>query len=112
MLGCGKEYVCLMPVVILTPTNLWRIFIIELRKKTSFIQAEDGIRHGTVTGVQTCALPICRGRGAPEVAFALPDHDAIRVRRLVERFSHLLFAERHPCDFVAVPPPLGRHLSW
>src|SRR6266568_2520663 len=42
-----------------------------------FFQAEDGIRDGTVTGVQTCALPICfgiatlsaylyvRGRGLP-----------------------------------------------
>src|SRR6266702_8199270 len=27
-----------------------------------FFQAEDGIRDGHVTGVQTCALPIC-GRG-------------------------------------------------
>src|SRR6266481_8735738 len=26
-----------------------------------FFQAEDGIRDGTVTGVQTCALPICLG---------------------------------------------------
>src|SRR6266481_3094963 len=26
-----------------------------------FFQAEDGIRDGTVTGVQTCALPIRRG---------------------------------------------------
>src|SRR6266481_181075 len=26
-----------------------------------FFQAEDGIRDGTVTGVQTCALPICVG---------------------------------------------------
>src|SRR5689334_24646842 len=26
-----------------------------------FFQAEDGIRDGTVTGVQTCALPICTG---------------------------------------------------
>src|SRR3989338_2591549 len=26
-----------------------------------FLQAEDGIRDGTVTGVQTCALPIYRG---------------------------------------------------
>src|SRR2546430_13525551 len=26
-----------------------------------FFQAEDGIRDLTVTGVQTCALPICRG---------------------------------------------------
>src|SRR3989337_545885 len=24
-----------------------------------FFQAEDGIRYATVTGVQTCALPIC-----------------------------------------------------
>src|SRR2546430_17418460 len=39
-----------------------------------FFQAEDGIRDLTVTGVQTCALPICpsssareAGRWAPEV---------------------------------------------
>src|SRR6266568_7872446 len=32
-----------------------------------FFQAEDGIRDGTVTGVQTCALPICGrdGEGLP-----------------------------------------------
>src|SRR5438309_4484166 len=33
-----------------------------------FFQAEDGIRDGTVTGVQTCALPIyfsCRGFTGP-----------------------------------------------
>src|SRR3712207_8731742 len=32
-----------------------------------FFQAEDGIRDIGVTGVQTCALPICppRGGGAP-----------------------------------------------
>src|SRR5580692_7376421 len=30
-----------------------------------FFQAEDGIRDLTVTGVQTCALPICSGRPAP-----------------------------------------------
>src|SRR5689334_23926438 len=28
-----------------------------------FFQAEDGIRDGTVTGVQTCALPIFRASG-------------------------------------------------
>src|SRR3989449_6715451 len=27
-----------------------------------FFQAEDGIRDVAVTGVQTCALPICRAR--------------------------------------------------
>src|SRR5207253_8141035 len=30
-----------------------------------FFQAEDGIRDGHVTGVQTCALPICRMVGQP-----------------------------------------------
>src|SRR2546430_8940271 len=35
-----------------------------------FFQAEDGIRDLTVTGVQTCALPICHRRG--EVLFRKP----------------------------------------
>src|SRR5256886_8895062 len=35
------------------PRRLWWGF---------FFQAEDGIRDLTVTGVQTCALPISRGR--------------------------------------------------
>src|SRR5689334_16219135 len=30
-----------------------------------FFQEEDGIRDGTVTGVQTCALPICHGPHRP-----------------------------------------------
>src|SRR5438876_7897669 len=30
-----------------------------------FFQAEDGIRGGRVTGVQTCALPISDGTGQP-----------------------------------------------
>src|SRR5689334_25163370 len=34
-----------------------------------FFQAEDGIRDGTVTGVQTCALPISLQRGAAAVAY-------------------------------------------
>src|SRR5260370_41915345 len=29
-----------------------------------FLQAEDGIRDSSVTGVQTCALPICGNRGS------------------------------------------------
>src|SRR4051794_41594284 len=29
-----------------------------------FFQAEDGIRDGRMTGVQTCALPISRSRGS------------------------------------------------
>src|SRR5205085_8972836 len=37
-------------------------------------QAEDGIRYLTVTGVQTCALPICRV-------------GAIRILELLQRYS-------------------------
>src|SRR5690348_8191183 len=33
------------------------------RVKIFFFQAEDGIRDGRVTGVQTCALPILAGTG-------------------------------------------------
>src|SRR6266545_6809133 len=37
-----------------------------------FFQAEDGIRDKLVTGVQTCALPICMGqRGAGPVRRAM-----------------------------------------
>src|SRR2546430_7210153 len=34
------------------------------RRQLFFFQAEDGIRDLTVTGVQTCALPIYAARGA------------------------------------------------
>src|SRR5258706_4732977 len=40
-----------------------------------FFQAEDGIRYWSVTGVQTCALPICR---AAWVAVGLPDREHAR----------------------------------
>src|SRR6266498_6030780 len=33
-----------------------------------FFQAEDGIRDADVTGVQTCALPICPARHGPRSA--------------------------------------------
>src|SRR5256886_10091708 len=36
-----------------------------------FFQAEDGIRDLTVTGVQTCALPICVNAGSLEREFAM-----------------------------------------
>src|SRR6267154_6535387 len=40
----------------------------EKRKVVFFFQAEDGIRDGRVTGVQTCALPISRRITALETA--------------------------------------------
>src|SRR5438309_1836563 len=39
---------------------LWKTPIFP--SNSFFFQAEDGIRDGTVTGVQTCALPICTNR--------------------------------------------------
>src|SRR6266581_1361907 len=51
-------------------THVWDIRITDENDKLIcisrcifFFQAEDGIRDGRVTGVQTCALPICDGRG-------------------------------------------------
>src|SRR5437588_7807857 len=41
-----------------------------------FFQAEDGIRDHCVTGVQTCALPICDRNGFERLSIEL-DHDAL-----------------------------------
>src|SRR5215467_3735402 len=72
--------------------------------KVFFFQAEDGIRDYKVTGVQTCALPICRGRSAAARSSALrdlrPAHaawcpSALPVRRQVAVLSREFFG-RHP----------------
>src|SRR5689334_6030835 len=56
-------------------------YVMPLKKKVIlfFFQAEDGIRDGTVTGVQTCALPISpigsresRGRCGHTIATSRP----------------------------------------
>src|SRR2546430_13258075 len=52
-----------------------------------FLKAEDGIRYLTVTGVQTCALPICR--------------DPL----------HVPFARGAAFDFVLLFPRLGREIA-
>src|SRR5438034_7223069 len=52
-----------------------------------FFQAEDGIRDHCVTGVQTCALPICEGAvldSTDEGEVLLPDLARQMMRRLVE----------------------------
>src|SRR2546430_4532964 len=45
-----------------------------------FFQAEDGIRDLTVTGVQTCALPICTRRSCARARH----HDVERARKTDE----------------------------
>src|SRR5438093_13449125 len=71
-----------------------------------FFQAEDGIRDWSVTGVQTCALPICRDhapacrlrRGAASPA---RDHDRDRGRgredRIQRRHDDRAPARLHSC---------------
>src|SRR5688572_31897672 len=50
-----------------------------------FFQAEDGIRDLTVTGVQTCALPICIWpRRILERVHALVTNSARQAHRLLE----------------------------
>src|SRR2546430_5527361 len=49
-----------------------------------FIQAEDGIRDLTVTGVQTCALPIWGAVDADGLAAREPVGGAVRVGEQVE----------------------------
>src|SRR5689334_24338351 len=46
-----------------------------------FFQAEDGIRDGTVTGVQTCALPIFDA-GAAQRSFCASLAEALAGRRI------------------------------
>ena len=42
-----------------------------------FFQAEDGIRDHCVTGVQTCALPICVGWVAAQLMMSQVKQDTV-----------------------------------
>src|SRR5207245_4543009 len=60
-----------------------------------FFQAEDGIRDATVTGVQTCALPILMNACAiPELMLGLDSAiqagDTDKVRRLEQRLQEFI----------------------
>src|SRR5439155_8656708 len=46
-----------------------------------FFQAEDGIRDGHVTGVQTCALPICDNLKLRTRARSAPANECPRAKR-------------------------------
>src|SRR5438876_11194165 len=54
-----------------------------------FFQAEDGIRDGRVTGVQTCALPILTGNRAMVIEVVSPEEITCRFAdgRLEDRFT-------------------------
>src|SRR3989442_9203065 len=54
-----------------------------------FFQAEDGIRDADVTGVQTCALPICWKLLALIQGYA-PEQPAVPVRRIGPKYLERL----------------------
>src|SRR2546430_13254157 len=70
-------------------TNVFTSYLIVF-----FFQAEDGIRDLTVTGVQTCALPIWAelGHDAPAVAAKLQVLGTIFLRLIRVIIAPLLFA--------------------
>src|SRR5207245_7043931 len=77
-----------------------------------FFQAEDGIRDATVTGVQTCALPIFRVLGPACLANPFAAYPVLRSglparRRLPEigRRSDVVVGCRNPQDML---PEIGR----
>src|SRR2546430_2948078 len=104
-----------MSCVIFTNTSVRQQFALLL----FFFQAEDGIRDLTVTGVQTCALPIyCRGARGAEALRRDDRRGEPRARRLRAaragptdgaaraRLHDLPRSERTPA--AARPRPLGR----
>src|SRR6266508_5530174 len=64
-----------------------------------FFQAEDGIRDGHVTGVQTCALPICR----PAPPARSCGRDAARRAALMARGARARAADRRGAQRGATP---------
>src|SRR5690348_90577 len=62
-----------------------------------FFQAEDGIRDGRVTGVQTCALPIWSRAGCPSVASA------------TSTVHHSRYCTTLAMAWSAVASPVGRY---
>src|SRR5437867_11702844 len=69
-----------------------------------FFQAEDGIRDRTVTGVQTCALPICMRRGPT------PPGD-VRGARVLALFGDSLTTDHiSPAGSIAKDGPAGKYL--
>src|SRR5256886_8810204 len=90
--------------VLLSPTlNFWPVWFSWTLLLFFFFQAEDGIRDLTVTGVQTCALPIshqCRlrqWRQHPACSRRTP-REAVQARSSIRTRRSIRQAIRHRRD--------------
>src|SRR2546422_1442905 len=64
-----------------------------------FFQAEDGIRDVAVTGVQTCALPICLVlTGTADLSYSLPSRARFRVNIFQQRGVYSIVMRVIPTD--------------
>src|SRR5207237_6624497 len=80
-----------------------------------FFQAEDGIRDSSVTGVQTCALPICSRRNASlrkllRRSFRHLSRDSFLNDAFLRELARLTWRQRNGRDQIAglVRPQIGR----
>src|SRR5438094_465512 len=105
-IACGGlrwKYVLARLGTPLATAEALRLFYISAFFNTFFFQAEDGIRDRTVTGVQTCALPIY-------LAGADPRHALLAAAAPRDRAGHGLPARRARSDPLAdVPAGRGLH---
>src|SRR2546430_3599748 len=89
----------------LAPADLGRPSMRHISQKKAWclVQAEDGIRDLTVTGVQTCALPISVGGGERGAARAAP-----RLGRRAAAGARRRAGRARAVAFVAVEQGAGR----
>src|SRR5690606_40624853 len=66
------------------------LIMLLFRFRVFFFQAEDGIRDFHVTGVQTCALPICSSNNSTSLFCSNSFANSIRMRHPPENVSVFL----------------------
>src|SRR5207249_8573035 len=79
----------------------------RLARPLCFFQAGDGIRARNVTGVQTCALPICRFEEARAYA-SLVDEFELGLGEVAERVGRSKSSVSNRLRLLELPEEIGR----